>query len=67
MGLFSAIKKLAGPALSVAGTATGQPWLTAAGTALSSISGAQSAQNFSAAQTKDQMAFQERMSSSAIS
>lgn len=65
MGFFSSLSKIAGPAASIIGTATGQPWLTAAGTALSSISGAQSAQNFSAAQTKDQMAFQERMSSTA--
>lgn len=34
MGLFSSIKKLAGPVLSVAGAATGQPWLSAAGTAI---------------------------------
>jgi len=65
MGLFSSLKKLAGPAATVIGTATGQPWLTAAGTALTSMAGAESAQNFSAAQTSQQMAFQERMSSTA--
>lgn len=65
MGLFSSIKKLAGPALSVVGTATGQPWMTAAGTFLSSASGLAGQQAFSAAQTADQMAFQERMSNTA--
>ena len=65
MGLFSGLKKLAGPALSVVGTATGQPWLTAAGTYLSSSAGLASEQAFGAAQTRDQMEFQERMSSTA--
>ena len=65
MGLFSSVKKLAGPAATVIGTATGQPWLTAAGTVLTAMEGAESAQNFSADQTSKQMAFQERMSSTA--
>ena len=65
MSLFSSIKKLAGPVLSIAGATTGNPGLSAAGAALGSIQGATSAQNFSAAQTSEQMAFQERMSSTA--
>lgn len=68
MGLGSIIKKAVGIAAPVVGAATGNPWIAAAGTALSgfaSAQGAANAQNFSAAQTKDQMAFQERMSSTA--
>lgn len=68
MGLFDSIKKVVGIAAPAIGAATGNPWIAAAGTALSgfaSSAGAQQAQNFSAAQTRDQMAFQERMSSTA--
>jgi hypothetical protein len=65
MGLFSSIKKIAGPALGIAGAATGNPALMAAGAGLSSYMGAESAQNFSAASTKQQMDFQERMSNTA--
>jgi hypothetical protein len=34
MGLFSKVASIAGPVASIAGMATGQPWLTAAGSAL---------------------------------
>lgn len=50
MGLFKSIAKLAGPVLSVAGVATGQPWLTAAGTAIGGLSSSSAAKNASNAQ-----------------
>ena len=50
MGLFKSIAKLAGPVMSVAGVATGQPWLTAAGQAVGGIAGASAAKNASNAQ-----------------
>jgi hypothetical protein len=50
MGLFKSIAKLAGPVMSVAGVATGQPWLTAAGQAVGGIAGASAAKKASNAQ-----------------
>nr|QJB18910.1 MAG: DNA pilot protein [Microvirus sp.] len=72
MGFLDSFARVAAPIASVAGVATGQPWLTAAGSAL----GAMQSQNFNAdqaalgrqfnaAQTSEQMAFQERMSNTA--
>ena len=63
MGLLSSIGKIAGIAAPV--VSTFNPGVGAGLAAFGSMTGAQSAQNFSAAQTKDQMAFQERMSSTA--
>ena len=54
-----------GTAASAVGAFTGQPRLSAVGAGISSMSGAQDAQDFSAAQTDKQMAFQERMSNTA--
>jgi hypothetical protein len=65
MGLFSGLKKIASVALPIAGVATGNPWLSAAGTFLSSQEGLKGQQDFSGSQTAKQMAFQERMSSTA--
>lgn len=48
MSFFDSIKKLAGPVLTVAGAATGQPWLSAAGSALGGI-----AQNAASAEAAD--------------
>ena len=50
MGLFKSIAKLAGPVMSVAGVATGQPWLTAAGQAVGGIAGASAAKKAAGAQ-----------------
>lgn len=58
MGLLSGIKK-------VVSAVGGGDVIGAVAGGLLSNAGASSAQNFSAAQTKDQMAFQERMSSTA--
>ncbi|WNK15058.1 MAG: DNA pilot protein [Microvirus sp.] len=65
MGFLSSIGKIAGPIAQVAGIATGQPWLTAAGTAVSSASGAASANSANKRAAASQMAFQEEMSSTA--
>jgi vancomycin resistance protein YoaR len=65
MGLFSSIGKLLGPVASIAGVATGQPWLTAAGTALGSYSSAQSANSAAKGQSSQQMQFQAYMSNTA--
>jgi len=50
MGLFSGLKKLAGPVLSVAGIATGNPYLMAAGQAVSGAQGASAAKKAANAQ-----------------
>jgi len=65
MGLFSSIGKILGPVASVAGVATGQPWLTAAGTALGSYSSAQSANADAKKMSNQQMQFQAYMSNTA--
>lgn len=62
MGLFSSILKVAAP---VVGGFLGGPAGAAIGTGIASGIGGKEAQDFSAAQTADQMAFQERMSSTA--
>jgi hypothetical protein len=68
MGLMSSLGGIA----SIAGVATGQPWLSAAGAALGAMgqqdyNADQAAiqRNFAAGQTKEQMEFQERMSNTA--
>ena len=38
MGLFDSLKDIVGPVVSIAGVATGQPWLTAAGGGISAFS-----------------------------
>jgi hypothetical protein len=43
MGLFSGLKKLAGPVLQVAGLVTGNPALSAAGSVISGVQGASAA------------------------
>lgn len=58
MGLFKSLKKLVGGAASLAGMATGNPWLIAG----SEILGAMDANSAKARAAKDQMNFQERMS-----
>nr|QJB18898.1 MAG: DNA pilot protein [Microvirus sp.] len=65
MGLFSSLGKIAGVAGPIASLIPGGQAIGAGLTGFAAMSGAQGAQNFSAAQTKDQMAFQERMSSTA--
>ena len=57
MGFFSSIAKVAAPVASIAGVATGQPWLTAAGSAL----GAMQSQDFNAEQAQLNRSFQENM------
>jgi hypothetical protein len=63
MGLLSSIGKIAGIAAPVVSTIN--PGIGAGLAAFGSFTGAQSAQNFSAASTKAQMDFQERMSNTA--
>jgi hypothetical protein len=68
MGLLSGIGKAVKSVAGAVTGATGGDWLDLAGTVgagLLSNKGAADAQNFSAAQTKEQMAFQERMSNTA--
>jgi hypothetical protein len=50
MGLFKKLKKLAGPVLSVAGMATGNPYLMAAGQAIGGAQGASAAKKAANAQ-----------------
>jgi hypothetical protein len=66
MGLFSSVAKVAAPVASIAGVATGQPWLTAAGAALGAMNQqdynadqAALQRQFAGAQTAEQMAFQQ--------
>jgi hypothetical protein len=66
MGLFSGILNAVAPIASIAGVATGQPWLTAAGAALGTMNKnkqnqqmAQDQMGFQAGQSAQQMAFQD--------
>ena len=68
MGLFDSLSSIAGPVMTVAGAATGQPYLMAAGIAASSYSATQAQKdanekNIQLAQ--DQMNFQQRNSDTA--
>lgn len=65
MGLGSIIKKVASVAAPIAGTAMGQPWLGAAVGGLLENYGSAKANEATQASTREQMAFQERMSSTA--
>lgn len=63
MGLGGLIKKAVGVGASVVGAASGNPWISAAGSALGGMIGTDAANSASAAATKDQMAWQEKMRS----
>jgi hypothetical protein len=65
MSFLKNITQVAGPVLTVAGAATGQPYLSAAGAALSTYSASQAARDAnqqSQQNAQNQMNFQERMS-----
>jgi hypothetical protein len=65
MSFLRNITQVAGPVLTVAGAATGQPYLSAAGAALSTYSASQAARDAnqqSQQNAQNQMNFQERMS-----
>jgi len=65
MGMFDSITSLAGPVMTVAGVATGQPWLVAAGVGASAYSATQAQKDANAtnqAMAQNQMNFQADMS-----
>jgi len=69
MGMFDSITSIAGPVMTVAGVATGNPWLASAGIAASTFSATQaqkdanaSNQAFAQQQSQQQMQYQTEMS-----